>query len=53
MDKLTKLGPAFIKGKPAGSWASIVLEQVEDLQRTFMPDTSHKSALLVLFPYSS
>ncbi|MGL6123209.1 MAG: ABC transporter transmembrane domain-containing protein, partial [Shewanella sp.] len=25
MDKLTKLGPAFIKGKPAGSWASIVL----------------------------
>ena len=32
IDKLTKLGPAFIKGKPAGSWASIVLEQVEDLQ---------------------
>lgn len=32
LDKLTKLGPAFIKGKPAGSWASIVLEQVEDLQ---------------------
>lgn len=32
MDKLTGLGPAFIKGKPAGSWASIVLEQVEDLQ---------------------
>ncbi|MCH1929287.1 cysteine/glutathione ABC transporter permease/ATP-binding protein CydD [Shewanella sp. A25] len=31
-DKLTKLGPAFIKGKPAGSWASIVLEQVDDLQ---------------------
>ena len=30
MDKLTRLGPAFIKGKPAGSWASIVLEQVED-----------------------
>lgn len=32
LDKLTRLGPAFIKGKPAGSWASIVLEQVEDLQ---------------------
>lgn len=31
LDKLTELGPAFIKGKPAGSWASIVLEQVEDL----------------------
>ncbi|MCL1092966.1 heme ABC transporter permease/ATP-binding protein CydD [Shewanella kaireitica] len=32
MDKLAALGPAFIQGKPAGSWASIVLEQVEDLQ---------------------
>ncbi len=32
LDKLSELGPAFIKGKPAGSWASIVLEQVEDLQ---------------------
>lgn len=31
LDKLSELGPAFIKGKPAGSWASIVLEQVEDL----------------------
>ncbi|MCG8636313.1 MAG: cysteine/glutathione ABC transporter permease/ATP-binding protein CydD [Desulfobacterales bacterium] len=31
LKKLDKLGPAFIKGKPAGSWASIVLEQVEDL----------------------
>ncbi|MPY23715.1 heme ABC transporter permease/ATP-binding protein CydD [Shewanella sp. YLB-07] len=31
LDKLIELGPAFIKGKPVGSWASIVLEQVEDL----------------------
>jgi ATP-binding cassette subfamily C protein CydD len=31
LDKLTELGPVFIKGRPAGSWASIVLEQVEDL----------------------
>ena len=31
LDKISELGPAFIKGKPAGSWASIVLEQVEDL----------------------
>ncbi|MCL1125621.1 heme ABC transporter permease/ATP-binding protein CydD [Shewanella surugensis] len=31
LTKLGELGPAFIKGKPAGSWASIVLEQVEDL----------------------
>lgn len=32
LDKLSELGPAYIKGKPAGSWASIVLEQIEDLQ---------------------
>ncbi|MEI6896489.1 MAG: cysteine/glutathione ABC transporter permease/ATP-binding protein CydD [Psychromonas sp.] len=32
LDKLCELGPAYIKGKPAGSWASIVLEQIEDLQ---------------------
>ncbi|MFT6986998.1 MAG: ATP-binding cassette subfamily C protein CydD [Psychromonas sp.] len=31
LDKISELGPAFIKGKPAGSWATIVLEQVEDL----------------------
>ncbi|MDX1283211.1 heme ABC transporter permease/ATP-binding protein CydD [Shewanella colwelliana] len=31
LDKMTELGPVFIKGRPAGSWASIVLEQVEDL----------------------
>lgn len=31
LDKLSELGPAYIKGKPAGSWATIVLEQVENL----------------------
>lgn len=31
LDKITALGPAFIKGKPVGSWATIVLEQIEDL----------------------
>ena len=31
LNKLTDLGPAYIKGKPAGAWASVVLEQVEDL----------------------
>ncbi|QSX33009.1 cysteine/glutathione ABC transporter permease/ATP-binding protein CydD [Shewanella avicenniae] len=32
LSKLTRLGPAYINGKPAGAWASIVLEQIEDLQ---------------------
>jgi len=35
LDKLSQLGPAFVGGRPAGSWASIVLEQVEDLQDYF------------------
>jgi len=32
LDRLEKLGPAWIQGKPAGSWASIILEQIEDMQ---------------------
>lgn len=32
MDKLQQLGPAWIQGKPAGSWASIIVEQIEDMQ---------------------
>ncbi|QHS12252.1 cysteine/glutathione ABC transporter permease/ATP-binding protein CydD [Shewanella sp. Arc9-LZ] len=31
LNKLVALGPVFIKGKPAGSWATLVFEQVEDL----------------------
>lgn len=32
LDKLQQLGPAWIQGKPAGSWASIIIEQIEDIQ---------------------
>lgn len=32
LDKLEQLGPVWIKGKPAGSWATIILEQIEDIQ---------------------
>lgn len=32
LDKLQRLGPAWIQGKPAGSWASIIIEQIEDMQ---------------------
>lgn len=32
LDKLQQLGPAWIQGKPAGSWASIIVEQIEDIQ---------------------
>ncbi|MGM3174180.1 heme ABC transporter permease/ATP-binding protein CydD [Dickeya lacustris] len=32
LDRLQQLGPAWIQGKPAGSWATLILEQVEDMQ---------------------
>lgn len=32
LNRLQQLGPAWIQGKPAGSWASIIIEQIEDLQ---------------------
>ena len=35
LDKLRTLGPAYIKGKPAGAWATLLLEQVEEMQDFF------------------
>lgn len=32
LDKLEALGPVWIQNKPAGSWATMILEQVEDMQ---------------------
>ncbi|MGG6135414.1 heme ABC transporter permease/ATP-binding protein CydD [Pantoea allii] len=32
LDRLSDLGPAWIQGKPAGSWATLLLEQTEDMQ---------------------
>lgn len=32
LNKLEVLGPVWVKGKPAGSWATIILEQIEDMQ---------------------
>ncbi len=35
LNKLRDVGPAYIKGKPAGTWATLLLEQVEDMQDFF------------------
>lgn len=35
LDKIRLVGPAVIQGKPAGSWASIMLEQVENLHNFY------------------
>ncbi|KML66362.1 heme ABC transporter permease/ATP-binding protein CydD [Pectobacterium peruviense] len=32
LDRLQQLGPAWVQGKPAGSWATMILEQVDDMQ---------------------
>ncbi|MGQ0286029.1 heme ABC transporter permease/ATP-binding protein CydD [Pasteurellaceae bacterium 22721_9_1] len=35
LDKIHQVGPATINGKPAGSWASLMLEQVENLHNFY------------------
>lgn len=58
LDKLTTLGPAYIKGKPAGTWATLTLEQVEnmhDFYARYLPQMSLSALipliiLVVVFP---
>nr|WP_086938005.1 cysteine/glutathione ABC transporter permease/ATP-binding protein CydD [Thaumasiovibrio occultus] len=33
--RLNQLGPAYIKGRPAGAWSSLLLEQIEEMQDFF------------------
>lgn len=35
LERLEQLGPAWVQGKPAGSWATIILEQIEDMQEYY------------------
>lgn len=35
LDQLAGLGPAWIQGKPAGSWATLLLEQIEEMQEYY------------------
>ncbi|MET3074638.1 cysteine/glutathione ABC transporter permease/ATP-binding protein CydD [Pantoea leporis] len=35
LDRLNELGPAWIQGKPAGSWATLLLEQIEEMQEYY------------------
>lgn len=58
LDKIHLVGPAMINQKPAGSWASIMLEQVENLHNfyaRFMPQQSLSAIvpmviLIAIFP---
>lgn len=51
MQRLHNLGPAYIKGKPAGAWASLVLEQVEEMQDFFSRYIPQMS-IAVLVPFT-
>ncbi len=35
LTRLARLGPAYIQRRPAGSWASLLLEQIEEMQEFF------------------
>ena len=50
LDKLRELGPAYIKGKPAGSWAALLLEQVEEMHDFFARYLPQMS-LAVMVPF--
>ena len=50
LDKLRELGPAYIKGKPAGTWAALLLEQVEEMHDFFARYLPQMS-LAVLVPF--
>ncbi|CZF77847.1 ATP-binding/permease protein CydD [Grimontia celer] len=50
LDKLHALGPATIQGRPAGTWASLILEQVEEMQ-DFFARYLPQMAIAVLIPF--
>lgn len=35
LDRIDALGPAWIQGRPAGSWSTLLLEQIEQLQEYY------------------
>ncbi len=48
IEKLTLIGPAGIQGKPAGIWASLLLEQVEEIQDFFARYLPQMAIALIL-----
>ncbi|MGV3345063.1 cysteine/glutathione ABC transporter permease/ATP-binding protein CydD [Enterobacteriaceae bacterium LUAb1] len=58
LDRLQELGPATIQGRPAGNWASLILDQIEEIQEyysRYLPQMTLATIiplliLLTLFP---
>lgn len=54
LNHLQEAGPAWIQGKPAGSWATLLLEQIDDMHdfyARYMPQMAQATAvpLLIVF----
>ncbi|EKM0373915.1 cysteine/glutathione ABC transporter permease/ATP-binding protein CydD [Cronobacter turicensis] len=60
MNRLQEAGPAWIQGKPAGSWATLILEQIDDMHdfyARYLPQMALAASVpllivLVIFPYN-
>lgn len=58
LDRLQQAGPAWIQGKPAGSWATLILEQIDDMHdfyARYMPQMALAASVpllivITLFP---
>ena len=60
LDRLQEAGPAWIQGKPAGSWATLILEQIDDMHdyyARYLPQMALAVfvpllIVLAIFPYN-
>ncbi|EOY5417256.1 cysteine/glutathione ABC transporter permease/ATP-binding protein CydD [Cronobacter turicensis] len=60
MNRLQEAGPAWIQGKPAGSWATLILEQIVDMHdfyARYLPQMALAASVpllivLAIFPYN-
>ncbi|ELQ6226792.1 cysteine/glutathione ABC transporter permease/ATP-binding protein CydD [Cronobacter turicensis] len=60
MNRLQEAGPAWIQGKPAGSWATLILEQIDDMHdfyARYLPQMALAASVpllivLAIFPYN-
>lgn len=58
LDRLQQAGPAWIQGKPVGSWATLILEQIDDMHdyyARYLPQMTLATItplliMLVIFP---
>ncbi|EOI3457434.1 cysteine/glutathione ABC transporter permease/ATP-binding protein CydD [Cronobacter turicensis] len=60
MNRLQEAGPTWIQGKPAGSWATLILEQIDDMHdfyARYLPQMALAASVpllivLAIFPYN-